>query len=422
MITVSILGLGSRGGFTYGNYMNKLKDKYSIVSICDLKQAKLDKYAKDFAVEKENCFLDENEFFKQKRSDLLIIATQDADHVRHALKALELGYHILLEKPISASESECDALLKAERQSKGKILVCHVLRYTVMIRKVKELLDSGVIGKLIYIDHTERIGYWHMAHSYVRGNWRKSSETSPILMAKCCHDLDLIQYFAGSRCKTVSSQGSLSWFKKENAPKDSADRCVLCKYADDCPYSAKRFYITDWIKYDKPQDWPYNVLVDDFLTEENLMEALKNGPYGRCVYRSDNDVFDNQHVELCFENDVRAVLKMQAFTHKGGREIILYGSLGQIKLDEQLDSIDLMVFGKEVERFKISEMVDLSNDSFGHGGGDAVMVNELYDMLTNGTMGTGETSLEKSIESHKIAFSAEISAKEGGTVQYLKRD
>ena len=209
MITVSILGVGARGGFTYGKYMNMCKDKYKIVSLCDKNQDKLDKYSAMFGIGKDQCFLKEEEFFSEKRSDLLVIATLDEDHVRHALKALELGYNILLEKPLTADENECRKLVDAEKKSKGRIFVCHVLRYTAMIKKMKELLDSGIIGKLVLIDHTEQIEYWHMAHSYVRGNWRKEEETSPILLAKCCHDLDLIQYFADSKCNSVSSIGSL---------------------------------------------------------------------------------------------------------------------------------------------------------------------------------------------------------------------
>lgn len=421
MITVSIIGVGARGGFVYGKYMNTLKDKFKIVALCDKNMDKINKYAPEFGVEAENCFTDEKEFFEKKRSDLLVIATLDDQHVRHGLLALKLGYNILMEKPISASEKECDELLKASKESKGKILVCHVLRYTAMIRKMKELLDSGAIGKLIYIDHTEQVEYWHMSHSYVRGNWRREEDTSPILLAKCCHDLDLIQYFAGSPCKTVASQGSLAWFKKENAPEGASKRCLDCKYVDSCPYSAKNIYYKRFVEQNHPQLWPYNVLTDKFITEEELLKCLKEGPYGRCVYYCDNDVYDNQHVEMTFENGVKAVLKMLAFTHTWGRHITLYGSLGEIILTQEEDTIQLALFNQPVKTFKISELVDNSKDNFGHGGGDVVMMNELYDMLSNDTCGCGETSLEKSIESHKIAFAADRSAQEFGTLQYIKR-
>ncbi len=421
MITVSILGCGARGGFTYGKYMHTLKDKYKIVALCDKNPDKIKKYSEMFGISAENCYADEDEFFKERRSDLLIVSTLDTQHVGHALKALKLDYNILLEKPISPIEEECDALLEAEKKSKGKILVCHVLRYTAMIRKMKELLDSGVIGKLIDIDHTERVQYWHLAHSYVRGNWRREDEASPILMAKSCHDLDLLQYFVGSKCKSVSSMGSLAWFKEENAPEGAAKRCVDCKYQDECPYSAKTFYVDNWIKNGKPQAWPYNVPVDEFLTEENLNQAIKEGPYGRCVYHCDNDVYDHQVATLTFENGVHAILRVEGLTYGWGRQILFHGSLGNIYMDQELDTIQVKVYGKPVETIKIADLMKGTADNLGHGGGDVVMCNELYDMITDGTLGTGETSLEASIESHKIAFAADRSAKEGGTLQTIAR-
>lgn len=421
MITVSILGVGARGGFVYGKYMNMCKDKFRIVSLCDKNPDKLHKYAAMFGVSQENCFLDEAQFFSEKRSELLVIATLDEDHVRHALKALELGYNILLEKPVTAVKSECGQLVEAEKKSKSKIFVCHVLRYTAMIKKMKELLDSGAIGKLVMIDHTEQIEYWHMAHSYVRGNWRKAEETSPILLAKCCHDLDLIQYFAGSRCKTVSSIGSLAWFKSENAPQGAAQRCLDCRYINDCCYSAKRLYIDRWKEKGKPQEWPFNVITDELVTEESLHKALKEGPYGRCVYHCDNDVYDHQIVEMEFENGVHAVLKMVAYTWDWGRQIKLYGSLGDIILDQGKDIIELKVFGKPVQTFRIAELAEHA-DVLGHGGGDQGLIDALYDALTGQGNECDETSLENSVESHYIAFAADSSAEKGGALETVTRD
>lgn len=422
MITVAILGVGARGGFTYGRYMNTCKDKFKIVALCDKNPEKLGKYSDMFNVGKDACYMDEDTFFQEKHSDLLVVASLDNDHVRHAIKALELGYNILLEKPISVSEDECDELLAKAKASKGKILVCHVLRYTAMMRKVKQLLDSGIIGKLVMLDQTEQIEYWHMAHSYVRGNWRREDETSPILLAKSCHDLDLIQYFVGSKCKDVSSSGSLAWFKEENAPEGAAKRCLDCKYKDECCYSAEKLYVNRWLDSGRPQDWPYNVITDRYITEDVLFDALKTGPYGRCVYYCDNDVYDHQHVEMNFENGVHAVLKMVAFTWDWGRQIKMYGSLGNILLDQGKDIIEIKIFGKPSKTLKISELMNLEGDTLGHGGGDKVMIDELYDALVNGTYGEGETSLENSIESHKIAFAADRSAKNGGVLETIRRN
>ena len=246
IITVSIIGVGARGGETYGRYMNLQKDKYKITNLCDINAERLNKYGKLFNVPEKNRFISATEFFNEKRSELLIISTLDKIHVEIAEKALKRGYHILLEKPISDNIQDLKNLLEESKKHNEKIMVCHVLRYTVMIEKIKKLLEDGVIGKLITVDHTENVGFWHAAHSYVRGNWRRAEETSPMIMAKCCHDFDLLQYFIGDECESVSSYGDTNFFNKENKPEDTADRCVECKLIDACPYSAKKIYLDMW--------------------------------------------------------------------------------------------------------------------------------------------------------------------------------
>ena len=202
VFTVSILGCGSRGHYTYGRCMAEyFADKFKIVSVCDINQEQIDLAQKDWGIPDENCFLDENEFLKEKRSDALVIATQDRDHVRMCVRALELGYDILLEKPISPDEDELYELLDAYKKYDKKVIVCHVLRYAPAFLKIKEILDSGEIGKIVCIDWLEQVTYWHQAHSFVRGNWRNDVETSPMIMQKCCHDLDLLQYYADSKMR-----------------------------------------------------------------------------------------------------------------------------------------------------------------------------------------------------------------------------
>jgi predicted dehydrogenase len=418
--TVSIAGVGSRGAECYGRDMFNKKDKFKIVSLYDINKEKLKKYAPVFEIADENCFCDEDKFFEKKRSDICLITMLDKDHVRLAKRAISLGYDILLEKPISASKEECLDLLDFSRKYNSKILVCHVLRYTVMVKKLKEILDSGEIGKIVLIQHTENVAYWHQAHSYVRGNWRKSEDTAPMIMAKCCHDLDLLQYFAGSKCKTISSIGSLSLFKKKNSPERAAERCLDCAIAGECPYNAVAIYIDNWKKLPshlKPVSWPQYVLTDKPLSESTLMEALQNGPYGKCVYACDNNVVDNQIVLMEFENGIHASLTMTAFTKYGGRNIRFFGTMGELCLDENKDTISLLPYGKEDKIFKISE---LSNNLSGHGGGDTLLVDALYE-LTTGHCNNPETSLEKSIESHLMAIAAEDSRLSGGKLVTIKR-
>ena len=409
-ITVSILGVGARGGEAYGKYISECKDKYEIVALCDLTESKLEKYSALFGVKKENCFLSEEEFLKEKRSDVLVIATLDQDHVRLAIKAIKLGYAILLEKPVSDKVEELRELQNTAREYDATVIVCHVLRYTVAIRKIKELLDANKIGQLISFDDLEQVAYWHYAHSYVRGNWRSSKDATPMIMAKCCHDLDLMQYFAGSKCESLSSYGSLEYFKRENKPEGSADRCLNCKLKDTCAYSAKRIYIDGWKSNGMPQAWPYSVLSDKTLSEDELINSLQTTRYGECVFSGFNDVVDHQFVTAHFENGVTANLNMMAFTQGGGRIMRFFGTEGEIIYDEAADHVTLKPFGKENEVFVISQLTD---DLTGHGGGDHRMIDATYEVL-NGKSSGADTSLERSIESHLMAIGAEKSRLSGG--------
>ena len=295
---------------------------------------------------------------------------------------------------------------------KVKILVCHVLRYTVAMQKIKYLLTSNAIGKLISIDHLENVAYWHQAHSFVRGNWRNSEETAPMILAKCCHDLDLLQWFANSKCESISSYGALNYFNKENCPKNATSLCVDCPLMHSCAYSAYNIYIEKWKKDGSPSNsWPYNVLSDETLTENVLLDAIKKEPYGRCVFKCDNDVVDSQSVNILFKNGVTANLKMTGFNKYPGRFIHFFGTLGEIILDEQRGTITLRPFNKDDVVYNIKE---LTQDARGHGGGDIEMMKYLYKMIIEDFKDTTATSLEDSIESHKMAFAAEKSRLNSG--------
>ena len=435
VFTVSILGCGSRGHYTYGKCMSdNFGDRFKIVSVCDIDEEKIALAQKDWGIPTENCFLDAEEFLKEKRSDALVIATQDRDHVKMCIRALELGYDILLEKPISPVEEELYELLEANKKYNRKVIVCHVLRYAPAFLKIKELLDSGEIGKIVCIDWLEQVTYWHQAHSFVRGNWRNDVETSPMIMQKCCHDLDLLQYYADSKCETVYSVGDLSFFKKENQPEGAADRCADCKYKDECVYSAERLYVAkwkkdfDWVKdkpdvddYARKQGWPFNVVdLSRPITEESIRNAYEKSGYGRCVFACDNNVVDNQTVVMRFKNGIKANLTMTAFTALPGRKMTFHGTLGEIEMDEENDYIRLSRYGKGTQFFSIKEILKIAvQDTFGHGGGDLMLVKDFYGALA----GEGElgTTLDRSIESHLMALAAEKS-RITGQVCFVHKD
>ena len=414
--TVAIIGCGSRGAEAYGRLMAEEKDKFDFVALCDINEDKLRKYGEIFGVNRQNLFLKEEKFFEKRLADAIVIATMDGDHVRQCERALQLGYDILLEKPVTTSEEECKRLLCAHKKYGGKVVVCHVLRYAPAYVRMKELLDSGEYGKLIMIDSIEQVCYWHQAHSFVRGNWRNSKESSPMILQKCCHDLDLLQYYAGARCEAVSSMGDLSYFRRENQPQGAADRCTDCKYIDSCIYSAKNIYIGLWKSVGSPANcWPYSVLTTEYpLTEQNLQKAIETGPYGRCVYACDNDVVDHQIVEMRFFNGIKANLRMTAFTAGGGRIMKFYCTEGQIELNEGTNKITVYKFNRPEITIDCESLIEGGHN---HGGGDSGLIKEFYKVLS----GTEDapTRLEDSVESHLIAIRAEESRLAGGELRQV---
>ncbi len=408
---VAVLGCGNRG-LAYTEEMFAKSDRYEIVSLCDPNPAQLKKMKSVLPLRNVSEFLDPDEFLKEKRADLLVIASPDREHVPEALRALALGYDILLEKPISDSREELSTLTEAQKKYGGKIVICHVLRYAPAFVKCDELIRSGAIGKLYAIDANERVAYWHWAQAYVKGMWANIELSHPAILAKCCHDLDLLVRYADSECDTLSSIGALDFFKPENAPEGAADRCFECIYRDSCAYSAKRIYIDAWHEAGEPAfTWPFNkISLENPTMEKNLIEGIKTHEFGRCAFKQRVDMIDHQMVQMTFKNGIRASLKM-IFAATSGRRITFYGTYGEIVLDERMDEIQVLPFGKKAEVIKIS---DLIKGSIGHGGGDSAIVDALYNMLTGES--DNRTSLAKSVECHLMGIAAEESRKNGGAL------
>ncbi len=412
--TVAILGVGGRG-YVYGSLLKELKDNFELVALCDFNKAQIEKINKLFNLPDDKIFYDEQEFLKEKRADVLVIATWDKYHVAESVRAMELGYDILLEKPVSDSEEEIKLMLETQRKTGKKVAVCHVLRYAPAYRKLSQLLNDGVVGRLMAVDAFERVAYWHQAQAYVRMQSMVNDICHPTILAKCCHDLDYIQHYVGAKCDTVSSVGGMRFFLEENAPADATDRCLDCPHIDECVYSAKRIYIDGWHKAGCPAFvWPYNkVSLKNPNVEEDLYEGLKTSCFGRCVFKCGVDVnpyvVDHQIVQMQFANGVIGSLKM-LFAGEPGRRINLFGTHGEIVFDEILGTIQVKRYGAAVETINVSDIGD--DDGWGHGGGDRGLVQDLYDILTG--QKTDYTSLEESLESHLIGIKAEQSRLNGG--------
>ena len=411
MVKVAILGLGSRGATTYGDYLITLND-VKISAICDIDKDKLNFYQNKYHVEKKDCFLNSEDFFKAgKLADILIIATMDQDHYSQAMKALDLKYHLLLEKPIALNLKQCLDIENKALKNNLYVVVCHVLRYSLFYKKIKEIVNSKILGNIININTTENVGYWHQAHSFVRGNWNNSNKTSPMILQKCCHDFDILNWIIDKKPLNVSSFGSLSLFKKENAPKDSSNYCYDCKIQNNCPHNAVKYYV-DSIKNDKDLGWPYDVVVLN-PTKDKVLAAIKNGPYGRCVYKCDNNVVDHQIVNIQYEDNITATHTMCAFSKDCYRDIKIFATRGDLIANTLNNTIIYHTFVDNKEF--VIDVSKLTNDLSGHMGGDKLMINELLKLINKDTSQL-DSSIEKSVLSHVIAFAAEESRINKGVV------
>lgn len=397
---IAVLGLGQRGTL-YADIVRDKRPDCQIVAVCDTQPYRLSKAKEFYGIPDEYLFSDEESFFaKGKLADILFICTMDRAHYRQAVRAVELGYDVLLEKPISPTEEECKEIVATAKKYGRKMAICHVLRYTPFYSEMKTRIARGDIGRVITVSQTENVAYWHQAHSFVRGNFRNSQEASPMILQKCCHDLDIIRWLVDKPCKSVSSFGSLSYFTGENAPDGATERCLDCKV--DCIYNAP-----NWYKTARGKDW----YVGKRLGIENIDEGMRVLPHGRCVFKCDNDVVDHQVVNMLFEDGATAQLTMTAFSQETHRTIHIHGTKGEIVGDMEDGYFDVIVFGKGTERFDITKLgIDLS----GHGGGDIQLVDDFIDYVQE--RGDVRTPVDVSLESHLMAFMAEKSRKSGGQV------
>lgn len=413
-ITIAVVGAGNRGE-VYAREFAELSDATRVVAIAEPDPSRRARLAERHGVPPEALFDGWEALLAQPRlAHALVLATPDALHLGPAREALARGYHLLLEKPIAPTLAEVNALAEAARGTDATVTVAHVLRYTPFFGAIARLLAEGRIGELVSIQATENIGHWHFAHSFVRGNWRSEAGASPMILAKACHDLDLLRWLVGRPCRRVASFGGLQHFRAEQAPEGSTARCTGgCAVERTCPYSAVRIYLE---RFAGERVWPNSVVTPD-PTPERIREALDTGPYGRCVYRCDNDVADHQVVALDFDGGVAATLTVTAFTEANTRTIHLMGTHGEIHGHLDRREIVLHDFAHGARELL---HVDAPDDP--HGGGDAGIVRDFAARLRGERTGPTATDLATSIESHRMAFAAERSRHEGRVVELASLD
>lgn len=396
-IKVGLIGAGQRGKDVYGRYVLENPDKIQFVAVAEPNELKREEFSKMHNIEPELVFKNWEDFFeKDKLCDAVIIATPDNQHFLPTSEALKKGYHILLEKPMSNNPSESMKLGELASTNDNVFMICHVLRYTAFYSTLKSILDSGEIGEIISIQHNENIGYFHFAHSFVRGNWRNTELSSPLVLQKSCHDMDILLWLIGSDCTKIASFGKLSYFNQDNKPLNAGTRCVECMIENTCPYSSKKLY------YNRIGQWPTTV-ISEIQTEEAVKEAVENGAYGRCVYECDNDVVDHQSTILEFENGVTVYFNLCAFTNKTYRNLKIMGTKGEIIGNDAENKIEIQLFDSNEKK-----VIEPKTVAGGHGGGDTGIMEDFVSLINSGK-NEALTSASVSVQSHMMAFAAEKS-------------
>jgi len=403
-VTAITIGAGARGN-VYGDYALEYPEQLNIIGVAEPVALRNERYAIKHHIPETHRFSNwQDVFTRPKFADAIIIATSDHLHYEPCIQALKLGYDVLLEKPIAPTEKECRDILQLTRQTGRIVAVCHVLRYAPYFVKLKELLSSGSIGEVISLQHLEPIEHTHMAHSYVRGNWNSSTATTPIILAKSCHDLDIIRWLLGRESQQIQAFGGLKWFRKENAPRGSKTRCTDgCTVEGSCPYSALKLY------YRKRQrTYVFDLPEKKKLQGEAILTYLRTTDYGRCVYKMENDQCDHYTANILFEGDITASFSMEAFTPFGGRRTRIMGSMGYIEGDmDQLSVYDFRT--DKVKRYEtiVQEVENYRNE--GHGGGDWRLVADWIQAVAQHDASLLTSTIEASIESHLLCFKAEES-------------
>ena len=453
-----LIGAGQRGAAAYGPYALLHPDQLRFVAVAEPNPARRARFAAQHNIPPERQFESWEALLEQPQmSEAALVCTQDWQHTAPTLAALDAGYHVLLEKPMATTSEECRLLVQRAEEFGRQLHICHLLRYTRHFQKMREVIQSGVLGDVIDVAHRENVNFWHMAHSYVRGNWRNSAETSPMILAKCCHDFDILLWLLendqGSRkVLRLSSEGALTHFRAQNAPPGAPLRCTDgCPVAETCPYYAPWIYGTlepVWRDVASSATGLPLLAVNAYLrqpglvrsaakvapilrqiteyrglpisavahdpTPENVMQALREGPYGRCVYHCDNNVVDHQVVLMRFEDDITVTLTMHGHSHNECRTTRIEGTRGRLMAHMGTGGSHIIV--DEHRSGRRTRYNTGAIDSNGHGGGDHALIAAFVKSI-HGSGESARTTARQSLASHLLAFAAETARLEGRIIE-----
>jgi len=414
-LSTLVIGAGDRGN-AWAHHAKASGAGLSIDAIAEPDDDKRQAYAEKHNISSQNIYDEGEEALNDGRDfDAVIIATPDKTHHAIAYQALRNNYNVLLEKPMATTEDDCIGIVEAQKKSGTVLSVAHVLRYSPFFQTLKDITNSGELGKLLQADLTEEIGHWHFAHSYVRGNWRNSEESSPVILAKSCHDLDILTWLADAQAGLVSSTGSLDFFNPDNKPDGATERCTDGCLVKKCIYDARQFYIGKHTIAKKSGEvrWPYAALSPETDPELRL-HALKQSQYGECVFAGNNDVCDNQNVSIEFINGVRANFRLRSLGNMSNRQIRLYFERGELRGDLMKGKIERQTYHGDRDVNDVQEVT--LKDMNAHGGGDGYLIKNFADMIRTGNTEGNKTSARQSLQSHLIAFAAEKSREIGEAI------
>ncbi|MGB0388768.1 MAG: Gfo/Idh/MocA family protein [Ardenticatenaceae bacterium] len=406
-ITAVMMGAGLRGTHAYGPYALQHPDELNFVAVAEPNEVRRRQFAELHNIPVARQFRTWEELIaKGQLADVAFNMTQDQMHYRSTLATLEAGYDMLLEKPMTTRLAQTVHLVQTAEKHGRLLQVCHVLRYTSFFSTLHDILASGRLGEIMTVEHRENVVYWHMAHSFVRGNWRNEGLSSPMILAKCSHDLDLLYWNLGQPVEKLQSFGSLLHYRPENAPQGATERCTDgCPAAEGCPFDARKIYLEP-----NEQKWPATAISDDQSLPARR-RALETGPYGRCVYKCDNDVVDHQTLSMQFPNGASVVLFMHGHSHEESRTMRYDGTRATLrgKFDYHNGWIEIHDHVSNE-----CEQIHIPAGASGHGGGDAGVVSSFVRAIRREAEAL--TTARESLESHLMAFAAEESRLNGTVV------
>ncbi len=413
-LKVILIGAGNRG-MTYTDIMATMPEKFQVIAVAEPIESRRSYVKEKHKIADALCFSDYTPLLSLgKIADVAVIATMDRDHFKPAMKAIECGYDLLLEKPIAPTPEECKTITDFAKSMNAKVVICTVLRYTDIFITLKNLIDSGRIGKVMSINHEECVGNIHQSHSFVRGNWGNAERSSTMLLQKSCHDIDILAWLLGKKCKKIQSFGARSFFTRENAPEGAPEYCIEgCPHAESCRFNAVKLYLDD-----KGNHWFRSSCARHVAPTDDMVEqAISTTEYGKCVFKCDNTVVDHQTVNMLFEDDVTVTFTMNAF-NKGGRHIHIMGTQGEIHAAMDGET-PMTLYDLRTGKTEVVPLIGADGITGGHGGGDSGLITAFYDYLNGTYTGKSIPEIEESFYNHMLTFAAE-EARETGKVAEIK--